>query len=230
MADKISPEEKLFKIIREGKKDGAKPLSGPRGIKRFFASLSFDRKRCTARPNPAQAAISGAPAAFSITLSEIKPKTVNTLLAIILAGITALVIYVTINERPRVATIVERVSMAPAEPVKTGAIEAFKPMSFYLTEVKKREIFQPVPMAKPVAQKPDPQKVVLDKLKEISTDFRLQGISWGQNPRAMIKSEKENKMYFLGEGQVIGSTGVKVKSIYKDKIVISYENSEMELL
>jgi len=46
----------------------------------------------------------------------------------------------------------------------------------------------------------------------------------------MVKNEKEDKMYFLGEGQAIGSTGVKVKAILKDKIVISYESAEMELL
>jgi len=230
MTDKISPEEKLFKVIREGKKDGAKPQSGPRGIKKFFADLSFGKKMFTAKPRRARMAISGAPGAFSITLSDIKPKTVNTMLAIILAGLAALVIYVAISERPRVATIAGRISRVPAGPVKTEAIEAFKPMGSYLAEVEKRDIFQPVSAAKPAVQEPDPQKVAMDKLREIVADFKLQGISWGQSPKAMIKSEKEDRMYFLGDGQAIGSTGVKIKAVHKNKVAISYENAEMELL
>jgi len=230
MVDKISPEEKLFKIIQEGKKDGAKPLSGPRGIKRFFTGLSLDKNMFMAKPKSVQAAIGGAPAAFSIALSKIKPKAVNTVLAIILASLTLFIIYVAIHDRSRVAIIAGRISMIPVGPVKTETIEAFKPMSFYLAEVEKRKIFQPVSMEKLVTQKPDMRKAALDKLMELATDFKLQGISWGQSPKAMIKSEKENKMYFLSGGQKIGLTGVKIKVIHKNKIVISYEDAEMDLL
>jgi len=230
MADKISPEEKLFKVIREGKKDGAKPPSGPQGIKKFFAEFSIGKKIFAMVPKPAGAAISGVPGIFSITLSEIKPKTVNTLLAIILGSLTLLVIYVAIHERPRIATIAGRISAIPVEPVKTEVIEAFKPMSSYLAQVKKREIFQPVSATKLLAEKITPEKIAMDKLKEIAADLKLQGISWGQSPKVMIKSEKEDRMYFLGEGQTIGSTGAKMRTIYKNKAVISYENAEIELL
>ena len=229
MADKVSPEEKLFRVIREGKKEGAKPPSGPHGMKKFFANLSLGKKMFTAIPKPMRAAISGAPGAFSITLSEIKPKTVNTTLAIALVCITIIVIYVAISERSRVAVIAGRVSKIPAGPVRTKAIETFKPMSFYLSELEKREIFQPASTAKSLKEAA-PEKVALDKLKVMAADFTLQGISWGQNPKAMVKSAKEDKMYFLGEGQTIGVTGVKMKAIYRNKIVVSYEEAEMELL
>lgn len=230
MADKISPEEKLFKVIREGKKDGAKPLFKPHSIKRFFAKLPLGKKMFTIKPKPSQAAISGGAGAFSIPLSKIKPKTVNTLFAVILVSLAVLVIYVAINERPRIATIAERISEVPADPEKTEVIETFKPMSSYLAQVEKREIFQPISAIKPQAKILELQELAIDKLKEIAADFKLQGISWGQNPKVMIKNEKEDRMYFLGEGQTIGLTGVKMKAIYKNKIVISYEDAEMELL
>jgi len=233
MADNISPEEKLFKVIREGKKDGSKPASGPHGIKGFFAGFSFDKlgkNIFTARPRPPRAAISGAPGTFSISLSDIKPKTVNTALAVILAALTALVIYTAIKERPRIAAIAEKATAAPAEAVETEAIEAFKPVKFYLDEVEKRNIFQPISAQKTEEEKVDPKKVAMDTLGALAADLQLQGISWGQSSKAMIKSEKEDKMYFLGEGQAIGSTGIKVKAIHKDEIVISYEDAEMELL
>jgi len=222
MADKISPEEKLFNVIRDGKKGGAKPMSPPHGIKKFF---KFIRK-----PARAQAAISGAPSAFSINFNEIKPRTVNTALTIILAGLVALVIYVAVNEKPRLAAITGTVSGAPAGQTEAGAIEAFRPMSFYLAEVKKRDIFQPISEAEPEEQKPDPQEAALSKLAGIAADFKLQGISWGRSPKAMVKCENEDKMYFLGKEQPIGSTGVRIKDIYKNKVIISYEGAEMELL
>jgi len=231
MADKISPEEKLFKVIREGKKDGAKPPSKPGGVKRFFTELPLGKKMFTIKPKPARTAISGAPGIFSMTLSNVKPKTINTLFAIILASLAILVIYVAVKERPRIATIAGKISAVPAELEEANVIEAFKPMSSYLTQVEKREIFQPVSAVKlNTAEKLDLQELAINKLKEIAADFKLQGISWGQNPKVMIKNEKEDRMYFLGEGQTIGLTGVKMKAIYKNKIVISYEDAEMELL
>lgn len=230
MPDNISPEERLFKVIRQEKKNGVTPRPGPRGIKGFLAGLGRGRERFAERPRPLRVAATGAPTAFSITLSEIEPKTINRLLAITLAGLAAFVIHLAVNERPSVTTIVKRVAAIPAGPAEAKAIEAFKPMNFYLAEVEKRDIFQPVTEAKLAAGKPKPQKVALDKLREIAAGLKLQGISWGQSPKAMVKSENEEKMYFLGEGQTIGSTGVKVKAIHKNKIVISYENVEMELL
>lgn len=229
MADKISPEEKLFKVIREGKKEGANPPSEPRGPKRFFSNLSFGKNMFTMGQRPMRAAISGAPRAFSISLSEVQPNTVNTLLAIILLTLVVLIAYVAIKERPRVSTITGRLSAISAEPVKKEMIEEFKPISSYLAEVEKRDVFQPVSLTKQ-AVAASPQKAAMDKLREIAVDFKLQGISWGQSPKVMIKSEKESRMYFLGEGQAIGSTGVKIKVIHKSKVVIGYENAEMELL
>ena len=178
---------------------------------------------------PMRTAISGAPRAFSISLSEIEPNTVNTLLAIILLTLVVLITYVAIKERPRVSTITGRLSAISAEPVKKEMIEEFKPINSYLAEVDKRDVFQPVSLTKQAVEA-TPQKAAMDKLREIAVDFKLQGISWGQSPKVMIKSEKEGRMYFLGEGQAIGSTGVKIKIIHKSKVVIGYENAEIELL
>ena len=64
----------------------------------------------------------------------------------------------------------------------------------------------------------------------MSKDLKLVGISWGQSPKAMIRSKKEQNTYFLRQEQIIGITGIEVKTIFKDKVIISYQGEEKELL
>ena len=78
----------------------------------------------------------------------------------------------------------------------------------------------------------EPKIAGQESLKKAAEDLKLQGISWGDRPTAMIlwQTDKESKMYFLIKGQSIGSTGIKVKTIYKNRVTIELEGSEMELL
>ena len=45
----------------------------------------------------------------------------------------------------------------------------------------------------------------------------------------MLQIEKDGKVYFLKEGQMIGTTGIEVKSIMKNKVMLGYGDEEMEL-
>jgi type II secretory pathway component PulC len=231
--EKVSPEERLFKVIQEGKKSPSgievskkkKIKIDLRGIKQFFTNL---KPRPVAKEKPKEA---GAPLALPIKLQEIDPKAINKVLIVILSLLTVLVIHSAINKRPNIAKITDAVSKIKFQALKKKAIESFKPVALYLEEVRKRDIFRPVPQAQQkVAIIAPKAKKAQAKLKEMAKDLKLVGISWGKSPKAMIRSQKEQNTYFLRQGQMIGTTGIEVKTIFKDKVIISYQGEEMELL
>ena len=228
--EKISPEERLFKVIQEEKNA---PSEGEnfekrnnkmslRGIQRFFFNLRT--KAVAAQGSPRAIAV-----ALPINFQEIDPKAINKALLVVLAVLMILVVYSAINKRSSVARIANAISSIKSQAIKRGEIETLKPVSFYEEEVKKRDIFQPMPRVQKEMVLPQ-KKQALEGLKEMAANLKLQGISWGNYPRVMIRNEKEDKMYFLRQEQMIGSTRIEVKTIFKDKIVISYEGEEMELL
>ncbi|MDD4899196.1 MAG: hypothetical protein PHT31_04615 [Candidatus Omnitrophica bacterium] len=59
------------------------------------------------------------------------------------------------------------------------------------------------------------------------TNYKLVGIMWSDNPQAMIEDTKEQKTYLLGNGDQLGQ--VKVKKIFRDKVVIGKDEQEWEL-
>ena len=97
--------------------------------------------------------------------------------------------------------------------------------------VKKRNILLPAPLVPAEEGGTEPVlRASAKKLATLASNLALQGISMGKTPKVMIRDEGEDKMYFLKEGQVIGATRIKVKSISRDEVIISYGEEEMELL
>ena len=229
--ENISPEERLFKIIQEGKN----PSSGKpsprkkikidlRGIKGFFANL---------KPKAAVSneQITAPSLALPIKFQEIEPKAINKILIGILGFITILTINATVNKGHSIAKISTAISRIQIQAMKNKTIEAFKPLSSYMEEVKNRDIFTRLAVEAKAATGSFWMRggEAQDKLKDMAKDLKLVGISWGNSPKAMIRSEKENNTYFLKQGQTIGMTGIELKTIFKNKVVINYQGSEMEL-
>ncbi|MBL7069665.1 MAG: hypothetical protein ISS34_07400 [Candidatus Omnitrophica bacterium] len=202
--DKISPEERLFKVIQGGK--AAPPHKAARrlGIRALALPVKFQ-------------------------IHELDIKVVNMALSFILIFLAIAVAYYAIYASPSVAKITEVASAVKPLLAKKADIENFKPMPYYLMEIDKRNIFQPAPKLneKVISSR---ERTSMEELQEISGDFKLQGISWGKMPKVMIKSEKEDKIYFLKEGQMIGATNIKVEKIFNNKVIVSCEDAQMELL
>lgn len=231
MAENISPEERLFKVIQQGKEpapgegapEGKRPDGWLRGLKHFISTIvsgspehnkGFDWKKL----------VPG-----NLKLPELEPGAINRILAGTLAVIVALVIYSSVSKRQDTTKITEAVSKIQiASMTGREKIEPLKEAPFYLDQMKKRDIFHPALKEREA----EPAQDVSDSLKEATQNLKLQGISWGGTPKAMIfwQSGEENKMYFLKEGQAIGSTGVKVKEIRRDKVMIGDDEEEIELL
>jgi len=249
----------LFKIIQDGKKNppgGNAPAPAetngrgkPGWVKRFFAPPGRPKEVLSEANVPAtpaaagekkswfsQAKIQGAETATAIFASPINLreqdiKAINKILAVICIAVTALVFYYLINKRPNIVDITGRPYDAPFPRKSKETMQAFKPLSFYMDSVKKRDIFRLPPEKKDVkAASAEGKEAAAKKLKQLIGGLKLQGISWGASPKAMVKDELDGQVYFLKEGEAIGTSGIKIKTISKDKVIVGYKKEEMELL
>lgn len=112
-----------------------------------------------------------------------------------------------------------------APDVSTSAL-GLQSVSYYLEKIKGRNIFvsaQPesVVMVNKVAAE---EVVEGDPFK----DFSLVGIAWSNDPEAMIEDAKLNKTFFVKRGQSLAN-GVRVVTIFKDKVILGHKNKEFEL-
>jgi len=95
-----------------------------------------------------------------------------------------------------------------------------KPFSFYLESVKSRDIFK-------MGQKIDSPEVISSKAAEASQTLKMVGISWSEQPEAMIEDTKAGKTYFVKKGQMVGD--FRVENIYKDKVTLRYGVESIDL-
>lgn len=105
-------------------------------------------------------------------------------------------------------------NFVPLKGAESVSNEAFllKPFSFYLESVKKRDIFR-------MGRKPALEgEVISSKAAEATQNLRVVGISWSEQPDAMIEDIKAGKTYFVKKGQMAGE--FKVEAIYKDRVTL----------
>ena len=98
-------------------------------------------------------------------------------------------------------------------------------ISFYLANIKQRNIFQPfdTEKIKTVDSSASNRRIV-----QQTRSLRLVGISWlnsVDSASAMIEDVEKKETYFVQKGEKIGD--VVVKTIYADSAVLGYENEEM---
>lgn len=99
-----------------------------------------------------------------------------------------------------------------------------RPFLHYLALVQRRNIFNPVRLIDDIDESKENRKALQDLLK----DLVLVGISWGKQPQAMIENKKVNQTYFLKAGEVINN--LKIESILKNKVILTYEGEKAELI
>ncbi|MFQ5680779.1 MAG: hypothetical protein ACE5GG_01805 [Candidatus Omnitrophota bacterium] len=263
----VSPEEKLFRVIRDQKDaptDSADlpptdkmNVVGRRGLRQFLFGVNPFRKKsfrgqADGEGAPDKKAADGLPLrerikgrlslAVALRLQDIdpikktfayglRPETINSMLAGLLVVSLSFVVYQGVFGRPNIAAVTQAISKIKYRPPRRPAIETFKPVDFYLEEQRKRDIFKPSPRPedKVVVTRHKEVKPAV-RLEDLARDLKLVGISWGASPKVMIKDNVQGVTYFLRQGEMVGTSGIKVKTIFKDKVVLSYEEQEMELL
>lgn len=102
--------------------------------------------------------------------------------------------------------------------------------AFYLQGLKKRNLFLPAGTA---SQMPEEKaetagKVTSEEMNAALSQIKLVGISWGDEPLAMVEDSATGRTYFLKKGQEF--KGLKVQKIDKEKVHVTYEGQEAELI
>lgn len=100
-----------------------------------------------------------------------------------------------------------------------------KALNYYMEKVRSRDIFKLGRVS--TALTLVPQGLSKAEEEAIEAKYKLVGISWSDNPDAMIEDVEGGKTHFLKRGQVIGD--LKVRAIFKDKVVLEYKGQEIEL-
>jgi hypothetical protein len=124
----------------------------------------------------------------------------------------------------KVPDLESKTSLGKIETVPPETSGFKKAVSYYLDKVRERDIFTMGLKADAAkAGKPAPSAKDL----EVVSNFKLVGISWSNDPDAMIEDSKALKTFFVKRGEMVGDA--KVQAIFKDKVVLSYNGQEIEL-
>ena len=63
---------------------------------------------------------------------------------------------------------------------------------------------------------------------EAIQNLALVGISWSSNPDAIVEDKAAQRTFFVKRGQMVGDA-IKVEAIFKDHVVVVYEDKEYEI-
>ena len=227
--ENTSPEEKLFKIIQQGKKDPLDSDNGKlsKGRGEWIASIKRavlvwkERLFSGNKGSTSKTAF-----VFPLNLHEIQPRTINIFLAVLLALFIVFGIYYAVSKYPNIAKVVSASVKAQNSLASAGkVVESLHPLSYYTEDAKQKDIFN----ATQSQVAPVPSLAAAPAAKGVAGDLKLQGISWSDEPKVMIESSKENKLYILKQGQVMGTANIKVKTILRNKVVLTSGDTDFEL-
>ena len=101
-----------------------------------------------------------------------------------------------------------------------------KAASYYFEKIRERDIFK-MGAKKPTAAAEASPKGPSSAIIEATQHLKLVGISWSNDPDAMVEDLKALRTFFVKRGQMIGD--VKVQAIFKDKVVLGLGGEEIEL-
>jgi len=223
----ITPEQQLLKLIEgqgkpdaEGKNASGKPkgrgVSGGSFAKipsAILAKLSFWKRRAKKK-----------------SFTRRSPFSIGEVNKALVAATVVLFIYVVFDAAASARNLQRPPNFAPMKEAKTKLLkETVQPLgesSYYLQKVSSRDIFHEGRVESPV--KAAPAAVDTMQTAEAIEGLALVGISWSSNPDAIIEDKAKQRTYFVKRGQDVGD-GVRVEAIFKDHVVVTFEDREYEL-
>ena len=225
----VTPEQQLLKLIEESNKPKSASSTGsagrgaPKGPGGFSLSkvpgllagrLSF-WKRNTARKSPGGQKL-------SVNITDMNK--------FFTVAVGCLLIYVLFDAAASARNLQRPPNFVPPKDLKTPfeleSIEPLKESSYYLQKVSSRDIFKEGKKVEAVKQEPQQNAVV--ETAEAVKNLALVGISWSKDPDAIIEDKAHQRTFFVKRGQLVGDN-VKVEAIFKDHVVVTYEDREYEL-
>jgi hypothetical protein len=226
--EQSTPEQQLLKLIEgqgvPGKAGpGAKSPAKPKGASFSFsrvrqtlaASLSFWKRGAKKRSYAAKRAM--------FTISEVNKALV------VATGF--LFLYVVFDAVASARNLQRPTTFAPMKDgrpkIPKETVAPLEETSYYLQKVGARDIFREGKKQESAVQQA-PSAAVVTEDAEAVRSLALVGISWSSNPDAIIEDKSKQRTYFVKRGQEVGD-GVKVEAIFKDHVVVTYEDREYEL-
>lgn len=208
---KVSPEEKLFNIIQQGKQPsgGALNLKAP-GIKLSLHNAAISLSGLFRGRLP-----------FSFKSCDLDLAAINKILAGILIAAALITGYCAFYGPRQLRRALKPQRPIAAAGLKSNNIIPLGPLASFSDTVLNRDIFKPG-NTQPASARTGPWR-----LQELAKDLKLVGIYQGHTPEVMIEDTTLKKTYFLKEGEEV--KGVFIKSITKDKVVLSSGSEEMEM-
>ncbi|MEE8423997.1 MAG: hypothetical protein V3S49_05595 [Thermodesulfobacteriota bacterium] len=230
MPEDYLPEERLLDVINSGKNNvearkGDVRRKSTFSWANFFKIFSFKKFESETKKPTFTTEFQRKNIAFFIKVLKV--------VVVVLLLVISLDMF--INYKHGVPKILPQQSTARPPRLETQKITQLKPPEFYLDRIKERDIFlkyvEAVPEKKelPVKEEVKPEETN-QVIKEKAKNLKLVGIAWGEALEAMIEDGVEGRAYFLKEGESIGKTEVFIKKIYKDRVLLGYQDQELELL
>jgi hypothetical protein len=150
----------------------------------------------------------------------------------LIVAVACLLVYVVFDAAASARNLYRSPNFTPAKDTKTAVgkaevIEPLKEASYYLQKISSRDIFKEgkkIEQAKPKTPALNVVGETADEVKNLS----LVGISWSSNPDAILEDKSNRRTFFVKQGQMVGNS-VKLEAIFKDHVVVTFEDREYEL-
>ncbi len=101
-----------------------------------------------------------------------------------------------------------------------------KAITYYLDQIRERDIFT-MGLKRISQETPDINTAPSARSLQVASSLRLVGISWSNDPDAMIEDTKTLKTFFVKRGEMAGDA--RVQAIFRDKVILTLNNEEFEL-
>ena len=227
----VTPEQQLLKLIEGQKSGNAGDAPGPENKSKkagvsaggflkapgaLLAKLAFWKRRSKKRS----------------LVKRTSPFGIREVNRALVVGAALLFVYVVFDAVASARNLQRPPNFAPVKDAKTAAKEAtvapLEEAFYFLQKVSSRDIFKEGKKEPVAPVQTAPTEVNLTESAEAVKNLALVGISWSSNPDAIIEDKSKQRTYFVKRGQEVGD-GVKVEAIFKDHVVVTFEDREYEL-
>lgn len=201
----LTPEEKLFAVIQSGAQGThaarfrLRMLSPKALLARLKEAMTHPRVDL-ARINRALAVLMG--------------------LLVVAGGLNPLLFRP--DEERVMAQAMQQVELFSIEP----PLEGFKPSETYQKLLADQNPFHLIEPAQ-APTSPEPALPTVPQAAQLLEDFRLVGISWGDEPIAMIEQASQQRTYFVKAGDLLAP--FTVKAVLQDRVILAVDSQELEL-
>ncbi|MDP8297302.1 MAG: hypothetical protein RAP41_03865 [Candidatus Orphnella occulta] len=215
MAEQRStPEEKLLKLIEKEDNNESVIFKRKKNVFSIFSGFWFFIQRIISQ------FING----VRNGVKEPNLKVLNRLFLVASICLLSFSVMDFVINRPNVQDAYKEGKRAREDNKEGSILSKGRPFLHYLEMVQRRNIFSPIELK----QEEEDPKVQEKQLQEMVSKWGLVGISFDNEPMAMIEDKAAKKTYFLKKGDNIGE--FKIEGIYENKVVLSYEDNTVELI